>query len=80
MFGENVKVHFAGVDGWEIFHAAARAADVRYALYSCYRFIINKTIDDDLTLPIDHTIRVQDREFKHVIQDSGLFTLMFGKM
>lgn len=76
--GDNVKIHFAGSDGEEIFHAALKAANIKYRLYSCFGFIDKKTIDDDFTLPEESIIKVQDREMKHVIQDSGLFTLMFG--
>ena len=75
---DNIKVHFAGSDGEEVFHAALRAAQTRYRLYSCYRYIVNKAPDGDLRLPEGHVIKVQDRENRHVIQDSGLFTLMFG--
>lgn len=78
MLGKNIKVHFAGSDGEETFNAALTAADVRYRLYSCYKYIVNKKPDDDFTLPTSHVIRVQAKENKHVIQDSGLFTLMFG--
>lgn len=76
--GNNVKIHFAGSDGAELYHAALKAADVHYRLYSVFPFIDKKLTSDNYTLPQDHTIRVQDREMKHVIQDSGLFTLMFG--
>lgn len=78
MLGENVKIHFAGSDGEEIFHAALQAADIQYRLYSCFSFIDTKRPEDDFTLPENSIIKVQDREMKHVIQDSGLFTLMFG--
>lgn len=78
MFGDNIKVHFAGSDGELIFHAALQAAGVRYRLYSCFPFIDKRQPGESLELPPDHIIRVQDREMEHVIQDSGLFTLMFG--
>ncbi|MCC8157481.1 MAG: hypothetical protein LIO54_09435 [Oscillospiraceae bacterium] len=78
MFGKNIKVHFAGSDGEENFYAALNAADVHYRLYSCYKYIVNKKPDDDFTLPENHVIRAQCRDQTHVIQDSGLFTLMFG--
>lgn len=78
MLGDNIKVHFAGSDGEDIFYAALVAADVKYRLFSCYKYILNRSVDDDFTLPENHCIRVQDRESRHVIQDSGLFTLMFG--
>ncbi len=78
LFDNNVKVHFAGSDGEDIFYAALCAAQTRYRLYSCYKYIVNKTPDADFRLPGNHVIKVQDRENRHVIQDSGLFTLMFG--
>lgn len=78
MLGDNIKVHFAGSDGEEIFYASLCSAETKYRLFSCYKYIVNKSVDDDFTLPEDHVIRVQDKEQKHVIQDSGLFTLMFG--
>lgn len=76
--GDNIKVHFAGSDGEEIFHCALKAADVKYRLYSVFSFIDKKNVDDDFTLPEKSIIKVQDKEMKHIIQDSGLFTLMFG--
>ena len=78
LFGNNCKVHFAGSDGQENFYAALNAADVGYRLYSCYKYIVNKKPDSDFTLPYEHVIRAQCREQKHVIQDSGIFTFMFG--
>lgn len=78
MLGNNVKIHFAGSDGEEIFYEALNAADVHYRLYSCYKYIVNKGPDEDFTLPEDHVIRHQCKYQRHVIQDSGLFTLMFG--
>ena len=79
LFDNNIKIHFAGSDGQENFHAALAAAGTRYRLYSCYKFIVNKQVGGDFHLPENHVIRAEDRENRHVIQDSGLFTLMFGK-
>ncbi len=78
MFDKNIKVHFAGSDGEDIFYAALCAAQTRYRLYSCYKYIVNKPPGADFRLPDNHVIKVQDKENRHVIQDSGLFTLMFG--
>ncbi len=78
MFDSNIKIHFAGSDGEETFFAALSAAQTKYRLYSCYKYINKKSVDADFTLPANHVIRVQDRTNRHVIQDSGLFTLMFG--
>lgn len=78
MFDRNIKVHFAGSDGQENFHAALTAAGTRYRLYSCYRYLVNKPVDGDFRLPEDHVLKVEERTNRQVIQDSGLFTLMFG--
>ena len=78
LFDNNIKVHFAGSDGGEIFYAALLAAQTKYRLFSCYKYILKCRPDDDFRLPANHVIRVQDTVNRHVIQDSGLFTLMFG--
>ena len=78
MLGNNVKIHFAGSEGSPIFDAALRAARVHYRLYSCFKYIDKKQYSDNFTLPENDIIKTQDREMNHVIQDSGLFTLMFG--
>ena len=36
LFDNNIKVHFAGSDGGEIFYAALLAAQTKYRLFSCY--------------------------------------------
>lgn len=78
MFGDNIKVHFAGSDGQPIFYVALAAAETSYRLYSCYKFIVDAKIEDMKPLPDDHVLKLQVMNNKHVIQDSGLFTLMFG--
>ena len=78
MFDDNLKVHFAGSDGEERAYAALQAAQINYRLYSCYKYIVKKAPNADFRLPPNHVIKVEDVENRHVIQDSGLFTLMFG--
>jgi len=53
----NIKVHFAGSDGGEIFYAALLAAQTKYRLFSCYKYILKCRPDDDFRLPADHAIR-----------------------
>lgn len=60
LFDNNIKVHFAGSDGGEIFYAALLAAQTKYRLFSCYKYILKRRPDDDFRLPADHVIRVQD--------------------
>lgn len=76
--GNNLKVHFAGSDGSDAYHAALISAGVNYRLYSCFPFIDTKQSEDKFMLPDDHIIKIQEKQMRHVIQDSGLFTLMFG--
>lgn len=63
LFDNNIKVHFAGSDGGEIFYAALLAAQTKYRLFSCYKYILKRRPDDDFRLPADHVIRVQDTLF-----------------
>lgn len=77
--GDNVKIHFAGIE-WDQFYIAVNSANVNYRLYSCFKYIYKKYSDDDFTLPSDHLLLEQNKADCHVIQDSGLFTLMFGAM
>ena len=44
----------------------------------CFKYIVNKTPDAGFRLTASHVIRIEDQSNRHVIQDSGLFTLMFG--
>lgn len=71
----NIKVHFAGCDNGRIDLLALRAAKINYRLFSCYGFIKNKTLDKSFR--VDNLVEMK-MGFKHVIMDSGLFTMMFG--
>lgn len=85
---DNIKVHFAGCEVQNQFEAI-KTLGVNYGLYTCYPFVermifkkpkspimalkfMNK---DNLAKEIPHYIIKSN---KHTIQDSGLFTLMFG--
>lgn len=75
--GENVKVHFAGSDYNHDCIDSLELANVHYRLFTVYYAIAGKKLGDDLTDKTGVTQR-QQKLFKHVILDSGLFTLMFG--
>lgn len=77
--GENIKVHFAGSDNDMTAYMGLRTAGVKYNLYSCYPFIVSKKEDDDFRmLERIKPIKQNESYMNHIIQDSGLFTLMFG--
>ena len=80
MFGSNLKVHYAGSDNSLPHTVAANLADVRYSLFTCYPFIKTKKVDSDFKYAEDMLFvpRIIQPIRKHVIMDSGLFTLMFG--
>lgn len=78
LLGSNIKVHFAGSDNDLGAMIAREMADVRYSLYSCYPFIVGKKPGDDLVAKEPFIPKLQTSFCKHTIQDSGLFTLMFG--
>lgn len=79
MLGDNLKVHFAGSDNDISASVALEVAGVNYNLYSCYPFIVNKKPTDDFRMKQRlQPIMFNQERMNHVIQDSGLFTLMFG--
>lgn len=77
MLGNNLKVHFAGLDAGLQFFISLEVSDVHYSLFSCYPYIVNKKLDGNLVTN-NNFIHNCDQHFKHLIMDSGLFTLMFG--
>lgn len=78
LFDENVKIHFAGNNGAAAQSIALRCAGVKYSLYTVYDYIAKKSLDDDLSLPKNNSLPYDNVYDRHMIQDSGLFTLMFG--
>lgn len=78
LFGKNIKVHFAGCDNEFGSHVALQMVGVKYRLYTCYPFIKNKKLEDSFKLKPTAPLLDGNIKFKHTIQDSGLFTLMFG--
>lgn len=83
MFDNNIKIHFAGSENGNFMYDLI-AANAKYTLFSPYRFIVDKSIDDDFKIPRSPKLCTMDKlyvrqdDFRHVIQDSGLFTLMFN--
>ena len=75
--GDNIKVHFAGSDYQQCCIDSLELADVHYRLFTVYPAIVNKPLDSDFT-DTTGVVQRQQKLFKHVIMDSGLFTLMFG--
>ena len=53
MLRNNIKIHFAGSDNVFNANAALKIAEVNYRLYTCYPFIVNKKVTDDLRLKPD---------------------------
>lgn len=75
-----LKVHFAGSDNSMPHYVATKLADVKYRLFTCYPFIAKKKLDDDFDMREANIFvpKIVDKESRHLIMDSGLFTLMFG--
>lgn len=81
---KNLKVHFAGAEVMNQFEAV-KELGIKYSLYTAFPFLeraVLKTkkfpiMKGHLTSDFDIPKYVIDNS-KHVIQDSGLFTLMFG--
>lgn len=83
---DNIKVHFAGCEVQNQYLAAERLG-VRYGLFTCFpfveRMVFEKALAPIMPLrgmenPAKDIPRVITSQMRHTIQDSGLFTLMFG--
>lgn len=83
----NVKVHFAGCEVQNQF-LALKELGVNYGLYTAYPFVERLVFGKGVSLimplkwqkdnPYKEIPKYIMDNMKHVIQDSGLFTLMFG--
>jgi hypothetical protein len=81
----NIKVHFAAAEVMNQFHAVEQLG-IRYSLYTAFPFL-ERTVLQSKKSPL-MPCELKGREYdipkyiasksKHCIQDSGLFTLMFG--
>lgn len=84
---QNIKVHWAGAEVSN-HYIACEALDVRYGLYTCYPFVERAVLGTKTSPIVCCPWQKDDPAFKipqhiigrqtHTIQDSGLFTLMFG--
>jgi hypothetical protein len=79
LFGDNLKVHFAGSEQID-FSFVAHEAGVQYFLFTCFPFISKQFGINGYPITVKTAFppKELDRMGKHVIMDSGLFTLMFG--
>lgn len=74
-----MKIHFAAMEQITSAVALSQVAGVRYGLFSCFGFLAKKHgIKASAKGDATKLVRYLDSNFKHVIMDSGLFTLMFG--
>lgn len=85
---DNIKVHFAGCEVQNQY-IAAQLMGVRYTLYTAFPFVERKVLKTakspimplkGMENPSVDIPKYIYQHSKHVIQDSGLFTLMFGSM
>ena len=81
----NLKVHFAGAETMNYFNAFYELG-IKYGLYTAFPFIERKVLKTKKAPIIPCQLKGNEYEIpkyissklKHTIQDSGLFTLMFG--
>lgn len=83
---DNIKVHFAGIEA-QHHYSAIYHCGVRYGLYTCFPYVERKLFDKGnapiipmkwMTDPYKQVPENICTHLRHTIQDSGLFTLMFG--
>ncbi|MDR2039211.1 MAG: hypothetical protein LBQ60_14915 [Bacteroidales bacterium] len=87
LFRDNIKVHFVACETQNQFEAV-KAMNVKYTLYSAYPFVERMIFGKPKSpIMIAHDWQRENpylipryiiENSKHCIQDSGLFTLMFG--
>ena len=77
--GENIKIHFAGAEQID-FSLIAHEAGANYFLFTVFPFICRKmgVKGYPVTCRTLFPPKELEKVGKHVIMDSGLFTLMFG--
>lgn len=76
----NIKVHFAGLENEDFASVLHELSGAQYALFTVFPFIARKVgikamIQATTKIP---TVDYLQKNYRHVIMDSGLFTLMFG--
>lgn len=83
---DNIKVHFAGAEVAP-HHLILQRLGVRYELYTCFPFVERMVFEKvkapiiplrEMINPVKDIPQTITSQMKHTIQDSGLFTLMFG--
>lgn len=78
---KNIKIHFAAVENMPDF-VSVRAAKVNYVLFTVYPLIAAqfgyKPFKRLMHLKDTEVPQFLEKHSRHVIMDSGLFTLMFG--
>ncbi len=77
---DNIKVHYASMESL-VHYQITHTLGVNYFLYTAYPFVRRLLNPKSAAEDIDYKyLRFLSSNCKHVIQDSGLFTLMFGAM
>lgn len=76
---DNIKIHFAGLESRDKAIIATEMG-INYGLYSAFQFVYKKIFGKRKSLcDLDFdVIRFVCKKMNHVIQDSGLFSLLYG--
>lgn len=74
---DNLKVHFAGCDNITRVKQLS-ALGVNYGLYSAFPFVYKKTFGKNTTQKDLDFVNCLCSSMSHVIQDSGLYSLLYG--
>lgn len=76
---DNIKVHFAGLECTNKINAV-KEMGVNYALCSAFPFVYKKIFGKNkvFTEKDKYIMQLLNENFEHTIQDSGLFSLLYG--
>lgn len=76
----NLKVHFAGLENQDFAEVLHKCSGINYSLFTVFPFIAHEVGIKPMKMKactLESPIYLQNAS-RHVIMDSGLFTLMFG--
>lgn len=74
---DNIKIHFAGLES-KNFITAVSEMGVQYGLYSAFQFVYKKLFGKGTTESDVQVMEFLASKMNHVVQDSGLFSLLYG--
>lgn len=74
---DNIKIHFAAIENTSHLEAL-KIMGINYGLYSAFPFVFKKLFGKGVNIEDIQKVKNINKSMLHTIQDSGLFSLLFG--